>query len=469
MNKIILFELNEVPIRILEYYKTMRPKSWIANNFEIFNKYETYSENVGHLSPWNTWPTLHRGVSDEKHFISELNQDLVEVNKAYPAIWDILLQNNISTGIFASLHTYPIPKISEHVKFHIPDVFSPHPDTHPKKIEVFQNINLNLSRKSAKNVDKSIPLSDVLKNATTIASLGFNPATIATVGKQLLGEKLDNWKTTRRRTIQSQLSFDVFYKLLKKDKPDFVTFFTNHVASSMHRYWAATFPNEYENLLFDDEWLKTYTNEIIYTMNVADKMLEKIANFVNSNPEYKLLIASSMGQEAVECEPLETQLSLQDSSKFFKNLGIDSLEDVKELPAMIPQYNFSISEGKRKILSENLKKVKINGKPISFKELDNGYFSITLGQANLKEINIELDEKSYELNEFGFINAEIEDKSGATAYHIPNGHLFVYHPKNKKSVGIETQIATCDIAPIILNNFGVKRPDYMNKVSFEDL
>jgi hypothetical protein len=98
----------------------MRPQSWIAQNFDKLHKYETFSENVGHLSPWNTWPTVHRGVSDEKHLISELNQDLTEVNKAYPALWDILSKNGISTGVFASLHTYPLPTDLNKVKFHVP-------------------------------------------------------------------------------------------------------------------------------------------------------------------------------------------------------------------------------------------------------------------------------------------------------------------------------------------------------------
>ena len=84
MDKIILFELNEVPIRIIEYYCKMRPNSWLAKHFDQLKKFETYCENGGHISPWNTWPTLHRGVTNQKHFISDFNQDLKEVDAEFP-------------------------------------------------------------------------------------------------------------------------------------------------------------------------------------------------------------------------------------------------------------------------------------------------------------------------------------------------------------------------------------------------
>ena len=67
------------------------------------------------------------------------------------------------------------------------------------------------------------------------------------------------------------LAFDVFMKQLKSSKPQFATFFTNHVASSMHRYWAATYPGDYENFNIEKEWVETYKNEINFTMDIFDR------------------------------------------------------------------------------------------------------------------------------------------------------------------------------------------------------
>ena len=469
MNKIIFFELNEVPIRVFEYYMKMRPNSWLANNFSKFKKYETITENQGHLSPWNTWPTLHRGVPSNKHFVSDFNQNLEEVDKEFPPLWDILSTNGIKTGVFGSLHSQSVPKNIKNYHFFVPDVFAPNHECFPDDIELFQKINLNLSRKSGRNVDTSLPYSDILKGLLKIRAFGFKLDTLTSVTKQLLEEKIDPWKNVRRRTYQTVLSFDVFYKQLNDKKPDFVTFFTNHVASSMHRYWAALFPDEYENLDYDSAWINTYSNEILFTMDHTDRMLKRLSNFIDKNQDYKLIITSSMGQEAIECEPTETQIVIADNTKFMSMLGVNDSSKYKVMPAMVPQFNFVIGENYIEQFEANLKKLTINGETVPYRKKDDNYFSVDFIFLNLKTINISVDNTHFSLEDSGLKNLTIDDKSSATAYHIPEGHLFSYHPKNKTSSFIKEQLPTCDILPILMNNFGINIKDYMNKTDYSNL
>lgn len=462
MHKLILFELNEVPVRILDYYREMRPNSWISRHYNKLEKHQSFSENIGHLSPWNTWPTLHRGVSNEKHFISDFNQDLKEIDEAYPPIWKLLTDHKIRVGIFGSLHSYPLPKDFEKYAFYVPDVFSPSSECHPKQVSLFQDINLKLSRKSARNVDNSIPIRDGLRLGLKSRELGFKLSTLTSVASHLLSERSQRWKTVRRRTYQSVLAFDVFYKLLNKNKPDFVTFFTNHVASSQHRYWAALFPDDYENLKFDKDWIATYSNEILFTMDEADKMLARTADFVNKNPDYKLILSSSMGQNAVESEPIETQLYITDHEKFMTIFGV-SKSDFVVKPAMLPQFNYEFTEAVSERIAGLLEQLTINGGKLSFRDLGHCRFSIDLGQQNLKEVNITFNGKRLPIDETGMTNVEIEDRSAATAYHIPEGHLFIYHPGNKTATNHETLVPTCEIVPTILRNFAIPVKDYMAK------
>ena len=107
--KVILFELNEVPYKVIHHFCKLYPESNLAKVLSKGRKYETFAEDMGHLSPWITWPTVHRGVTNEKHFISDFGQDLNEQEKQYPAIWNILAQKGIKVGLFGSLHTYPFP------------------------------------------------------------------------------------------------------------------------------------------------------------------------------------------------------------------------------------------------------------------------------------------------------------------------------------------------------------------------
>ncbi len=427
-------------------------------------KFESYSENLGHLSPWGTWPTLHRGVTNDKHFISDFNQDMTDVDKEYPPIWKILAKNNVSVGMCGSIHSYPIPEENKgNYSFYVPDVFSSTPECIPERIELFQDINLKLSRKSARNVDNSIPVKDGLRLLSKINTIGLKPNTLMAIGSQLIQERIKPERTTRRRTYQSVLSFDVFFKLLKKERPDFVTYFTNHVASSQHRYWAALFPKEYEDLKFDQEWINTYSNEILFTMGETDKMLRKLGNFVDKNPEFKIMITSSMGQHAVESEPLETQLYITNHDKFMKMMGVEASE-YEKLPAMLPQSNYQIKGGKSEVFKTNIDDFRLNGSSISYRDMGNGRFSVDFGMQNLKEVKIAIKDKVFSIEDSGLENVEIEDKSNATAYHIPEGHLFIYHPSFTDSEQVNTQVPTCEIVPTILNNFGIKPSEYMVKV-----
>ena len=460
MNKVILYELNEVPLRIFDYYRKMRPNSWIAANFDSLKKFESFTENGGHLSPWQTWPTVHRGVTNHKHLISDFNQDLSEVDKEFPPIWQLLAKSGVKVGVFGSLHSYPLPANLDNYDFYVPDVFATGSECFPKNVELFQEINLTLSRKSARNVDSSVPLKEAWRLLSNLSNLGFKAGTLADVGSHLVQERMDRWKTVRRRTYQTVLAFDVFYKLLRTKKPDFVTFFTNHVASSMHRYWAAVFPDEYENLRFDQEWINTYDNEILFTMDKTDAMLRKLAGFVQKNPEYKLLITSSMGQNAVECEPMETQLYVKDHNKFLAAFDLQP-GDFEVPVAMLLQFNYKVNDGKLEAFKTALEGMRINGNRVIWRDLGFGKISIDMGQANLKEVDLVVNGKHIAFAESGLENVEIEDKSSATAYHIPEGHQFVYHPSFGKQGMAETGVSTIALAPTLLQNFSAPVPEYM--------
>jgi len=72
---IVMFELNEVPWEILDDYVAARPTSAMGRVLERSHCFTSMAADRGHLSPWTTWPTLHRGVNDEQHMIASFGQD----------------------------------------------------------------------------------------------------------------------------------------------------------------------------------------------------------------------------------------------------------------------------------------------------------------------------------------------------------------------------------------------------------
>ena len=72
MRNILLFELNEVPFQVMDYYCSKFPSSTLAKTLQRSTQLETFTHDQGHLHPWSTWPTIHRGVTNEVHHIKDL-------------------------------------------------------------------------------------------------------------------------------------------------------------------------------------------------------------------------------------------------------------------------------------------------------------------------------------------------------------------------------------------------------------
>lgn len=458
--KVIFFELNEVPFRIIDYYCQKYPYSCLAQKLSQCHQYTTYAADTV-LSPWITWASVHRGVSATQHQIHHFGQNLTAINQAYPPIWQTLATQGIVTGVFGSLHTYPLPNNLEGYAFYIPDSFACSSECFPESLSVFQEFNLAMARHSARNVSSKVPTN--INLLIHLSSLGLRFPTLLDIIQQLLKEQFKQERKTRRRTYQAVLAFDLFLNQLKITKPDFATFFTNHVASSMHRYWAATFPEDYKNFGYSNDWVIKYNNEIDFTMSKFDNFFAHLVKFVDNHPEYTLWIASSMGQDATTAWVVKTQLYLTNIDKFMLALGIPN-DAWSQHPAMFPEVGVTIKEEWVEKFRRQLNHLKIE-EPVDYAEKEHGLFALFFGQVNLPQKQIyhaELENKLIPLESLGFENIYIEDETNTNAYHIPEGALLIYDPQDLTLKKSRNKISNLEIAPMLLNNFSIPVPIYMN-------
>jgi len=464
-NKIILFELNEVPFKVLDWYCQRNQRSNFAFLCQRSQQFKTRTEDKV-MSPWVTWPSAHRGVFDSHHKISFLGQDLESADKKYPPVWQILSDNGFRTGVFGSLQSYPVPKDLSNYAFYVPDVFAPSNETFPESLNAFQQLNLVMSRESARNVSHGIPAKIALQLATQLPSLGISPATIADLVQQLVLERVDSSKLARRRTYQGVLAADIYLRLLNKTKPEFSTFFTNHVASNMHRFWAATFPEDFDPSEHKPEWSERYKAEIEFAMHKADAFLGQLLKFVNANRHYAIWVASSMGQGAEEKIPyVESMLLIADKNKFMKRLGLEK-NDWEERPAMVPDYSFYVSPEKADRFRHLIQSLIIDGKTIPIYEESNNFFHISLGHTDLdgSEQLATLDGQKISFENLGLRCVESQDSVSASAYHVREGIFLIYESPAKQSID-RTVLPSTEIAPLILENFGIPVPGYMRQHS----
>ena len=62
----------------------------------------------------------------------------------------------------------------------------------------------------------------------------------------------------------------------------------------------------------------------------------------------------------------------------------------------------------------------------------------------------------------GLETVEIEDRSGTTAYHVPEGVLAIYDPaRPPAATTARPEVSVLEVAPAILQTLGVAPPAYM--------
>lgn len=465
--RIVLLELNEVPFRVIDAFRRWRPQSCLARLAPRMRELVTVTEDAGHLTPWSTWPTLHRGVTNERHCIGHFGQPLADIDREFPPVWDLLARAGVRTGVFGSLHSYPQPDDLSGYAFHVPDTFAAGSETFPEDLSVFQDFNLRAARDSTRNVSISVPWGAALRVLRAAPDLGLKPRTLLAAAGQLVAERVVSWRRVRRRTLQARLGFDVFMEQLERTQPDFATCFTNHVASSMHRYWAAAWPEDYEEFDYTDEWVSRYRGEIDHVMRQADAMIRRLVDFADRHPSYQIVVATSMGQAATRTEHITTQLLLTDLSRLLRHAGLREGE-WRIKPAMAPSVNFVVPEDRAPAVRALLERLVVFGKRLRHHEDVGGFFSVTLGHhdPHAREQVAMVGERCLPFAELGLEAVPLQDVTGSCAYHVAEGSLLVYDPEAAPAARERGEISTVDIAPWILKNFGVPVPDHVRGTAF---
>jgi hypothetical protein len=469
--KVILVELNEVPYRVIDAYCKRRPYSALARVLDQSEQFETVTEDKYVLDPWVSWPTLHRGVTDETHNILHLGQVLTETDVRYPPIWRLLRERGARVGVFGSLHSSSIPADVQEYCFYLPDYFDSEVFAHPARLRPFQELNLAMTRQSARNVTRRIPLSAVAKFIASARQMGITASTVKSSLGQLAGEVFNPASRIRRRSYQPIIMADIFMQQLERERPDFSTFYTNHVAAAMHRYWGATFPEDYRQPL-ESTWISKYSAEIFFAMDKFDLILARLVNFIHGHPEFKLMIASSMGQAAIATQKTYQFLTIVDMPKFMQGFGVPA--DGWELrPAMVPCRCVVVKDEYRQALLFGLNEFVIGGAsmivdkrpmgPMSYDERERGFFQFFIQFDNYEgDGSAQVASRSMTFDELGLGMMAHEDGVNCTAQHVPIGSLLVYrHLTDGLRPSRRKQISTLDVAPSLLHAYGIAKPEYM--------
>ncbi|MGE0358423.1 MAG: hypothetical protein AB7P08_16075 [Burkholderiales bacterium] len=427
MTPILLLEINEVPWRLLDRYAGDDAFPRLREFLAGAHQFTTVAVDTGELSPWVTWPTMHRGINNEAHGIKNLGQDPTTF-RGVP-VWEEIRRRGGRIGVFGSLQSWP-PTDPGPGGFFVPDTFAHDARCIPESLTAVQAFNLAQVRRNPRVVDASVPrVTEAASALRAMRRAGVRWRTLGRVAAQVASERLDPARAARRPIFQTILFWDIFRAHFDPANPPALsTFFTNHVAGVMHRYWKDVFPEDFAGSAREPGSRESLMR---FALGELDSMLGDVLAWSRRNPDLVVVFAASMGQAAVHRDAHEGfELVVEDLALLMKAAGLGR-GDYEALLAMVPQVAVRVPDAARRARAREA--LAAASTPagtafVSVQELGES-LSITVRNPTLAEIaagRVELGGETLDFAQAG-IRAQVIEPG--TAYHVPEGSFAVWAPR----------------------------------------
>lgn len=448
--RLVVVEANEIPRRVLDEHIWREPGSTLARLVEHGQLVETEVTEKLHreLYPSQTWYSMNSGVPYEQHQVFWYGDPKPA---EHPLYWQVAARAGRSVGVVNTLHSSPLAQqcAEGDYAFVIPDCFAESPDTKPAKYQGFQELNLELTNESGRNASVKPRLS-YLGTGASLPALGVRPTTMARVGAVAAKVAAKRMNKERLRVAQSMLLSDMFVKLCRKHDPDLAVYFTNHVASAMHRYWYALFPDDWSESHYGEEWVERYRDEIPAAMRSLDDGIADVWKWCEDT-DRTLVVLTSMGQSAAPA--LDTSATgtavVRDPGRFAEALGVTDPFTVGS--AMVPQIHY-LFEADEVAAATTAAITALDTATSDVRAEQSGrVVTVTYHLGDLSRGSIKLGASDRPLSESGVNWEPIDDHRSGT--HDPKGLMLV--AGDMTGAELPAVLDALDVAPMLLSAVGV--------------
>ena len=449
MRPVIVIEANEVPPAILRWYAADHPESAIADALYAgtLGRTTVSDHGVQELYPSQTWASLATGVPYDKHGVYWYGDPKPA---EFPLYWQAAAAER-KVGVVGTLHSSPFDEqcTADGLVFAVPDVFGPDERTIPSSLEPLQAFNQQMTNRNARAVSSTTPIGDYAAGLRCLPGSGVRPATLARLAGIAGGVAAGRVAKERLRTAQFLLMADVFEAQVRATRPDLGVFFTNHIAAAMHRYWPASFPDDWEYPLHGPLWISKYEDEIPAAVRELDRMVARMLGWCRTN-DATLVLVSSMGQVGggkADAGGSRT-LVAKDPASFGAVLGMPT--DLELRSSMVPHLTYHFGDEAEAIAeAERLNQLSLAAGNLT---IDRSGVAVTITY-HLDDVGEELviDGRSHDLDAAGLVWLEVSEHKAGT--HDDIGSLLVV---NSPSANVPDEpVDYLDIAPAVLIALGM--------------
>jgi hypothetical protein len=448
--KVVLYEVNEVPWTIIDLFVAARPRSNLAAMLDESLQLTTLDDDPVDLLPWRSWPTLHRSRYTSDHNAYDQGQD-PETFRGTP-LWDVVDSAELPVGLFGVLQSWPARRFRAG-GFYVPDSFGRTPNAEPPSLQRFQQFNTAMTRENGFAPTRNLSPGELAGVGVDLLTKGLSAWSATKLAGHLVRERFERRYMAARPIMQVLPCFDLYWRLHRQTEPALSIFFTNHVASMMHRFWGDWVPGYAAAEPYRPD--PVYREFILRAMELFDHQLGRVRRWIDRHPEYVLLVATALGQGPIPYEDMSETYVLERPEQLISELGIEGAEPTI---AMYPRITLSFAN--RENLEDAhaaVQSVRVGDQPLfrDFRVLGETLSFEIAYQYDATELVREArwDERHADIGSLG-VDVRSRPGGGNTAQHTRDGVLFAY------GAGLEAdpsrdKISILDVAPSTLALLGL--------------
>ena len=455
MRRLLVLELNEVPLRLLQWHAKAFPNSATGSllNKSVVGQSVATDELSRELYPSQTWASLATGVHHDQHGVFWYGDSKPS---AFPLYWQVAADSGRSTGIVGTLHSSPMQQQCNQpgVVFAFPDAFAEDANTVPSSLSKLQEFNLAMTQENSRVVADRRPIGRYLGSVEGMARAGVGPVAALELVRLAANVGTGRVPKERLRAGQFHLLADQFTRLGKRFDPDLSVMFSNHIAAAMHRYWYTVFPGDWDYEVYPESWVERFAEEIPYALASLDRWLAKWMRWCEETDRTMLLV-SSMGQSGGSHVDTEASpIIVRNAQLFGTALGLPADAVVRQ--AMVPQVSFSL--GSEEEAFDHASRIRsLEATQVSL-QIDVQSDRLTVGydvrldsSGGDTDPKIEIGGAQFTLEEAGLEQVAVEEHRAGT--HHPLGSVVVF---NSPTAELPTEpFDYLQIAPAILASLGL--------------
>jgi hypothetical protein len=444
----IVLEFNELSSELISRFMA---RGLLPGFSALYQRSVAYTTDAGeeppNLEPWIQWPSVHSGMTFSQHRVFNLGDGCTLREKC---IAELLSDAGVPVGVFGSMNM----NYGNLRGYFLPDPWHKSGSAWPKALQPYYEIISKQVQESSKS--DALALTDMTRLGWFMVRNGLTVGTAKAAARQLLAERRDGGLTWRRASLMDDLQYDVFHHLNRHHQVRFATFFCNSTAHYQHYYWRSMQPEWFQQGPHDGEHA-SLAAAIQHGYQSMDRLIQRA---LRDYPDAVIVLCTALSQRP--WDTTKCTYRPRDFESLLSFAGIRT-ESVAVKPVMAEQFHldFVSAEASRQA-EEALRTLFLEDRPLMFvsREGDRNLFcgcDITEAQLFDRQVMRRPHGASKPFNELFYMIHTV--RSGR---HDPLGSFWLGNGHHEV---VAEPIPITDIAPTILEHFGLDKPAYMQGAS----